>query len=67
MQIQHIGDAGAGGGYTLNVKVTWMTPEQIRLSFERASDIQEYSPQDYYLSPQELIRMVDHINDVLCR
>lgn len=67
MRIQHIGDAGAGGGYALDVKVTWLTPEQIRLSFARLSDIQEYATQDYYLSPQELAAIADHINDVLCR
>ena len=67
MIVQHIGDAGAGGGYSLNVKVTWLTSDQIRLSFERSSDIQEYAPQDYFLTPQELIKIADHINDVLCR
>ena len=67
MIVQHIGDAGAGGGYSLNVKVTWLTPEMIRLSFERRSDIQEYAPQDYFLTPEELIKIADHINDVLCR
>ena len=67
MRVQHIGDSGAGGGYSLDVKVTWLTPDQIRLSFARQSDIQDYSPQDYFLSPQELARVADHINDVLCR
>jgi hypothetical protein len=67
MRVQHIGDAGAGGGYALDVKVTWLTPDMIRLSFARSSDILEYSPQDYFLSPQELARVADHINDVLCR
>lgn len=67
MKVQHSGDAGAGGGYSLTVKVTWLTPDQIRLSFERASDIQEYASQDYFLSPEELAKISDHINDVLCR
>ena len=67
MRVQHIGDAGAGGGYSLDVKVTWLTPEMIRLSFSRGSDILEYAPQDYFLSPQELAVVADHINDVLCR
>ena len=67
MRVQHIGDAGAGGGYALDVKVTWLTPDMIRLSFARSSDVLEYSPQDYFLSPQELARVADHINDVLAR
>lgn len=67
MRVQHIGDAGAGGGYTLDVKVTWLTPDQIRLSFARGSDLQDYAPQDYFLTPQELARVADHINDVLAR
>jgi hypothetical protein len=67
MRVQHCGDAGAGGGYALDVKVTWLTPDMIRLSFARSSDILEYAPQDYFLSPQELARIADHINDVLAR
>ena len=67
MRVQHIGDSGAGGGYFLDVKVTWLTPEMIRLSFARQSDLQEYAPQDYFLSPQELATIADHINDVLAR
>jgi hypothetical protein len=67
MRVQHIGDAGAGGGYALDVKVTWLTPDMIRLSFARSSDISEYAVQDYFLSPQELARVADHINDVLAR
>ena len=67
MRVQHIGDAGAGGGYSLDVKVTWLTPEMIRLSFARHSDLQDHTPQDYFLSPQELARVSDHINDVLAR
>lgn len=67
MRIQHIGDAGAGGGYALDVKVTWLTPDQIRLSFARLCDTQEYVTQDYYLTPQELAKIADHINDVLAR
>ena len=67
MRIQHCGDAGAGGGYTLDVKVTWLTPDMIRLSFARGGDAVEYTPQDYFLSPQELAKVADHINDVLAR
>ena len=67
MRVQHIGDSGAGGGYSLDVKVTWLTPDMIRLSFARSSDISESAPQDYFLSPQELARIADHINDVLAR
>lgn len=67
MRVQHIGDAGAGGGYTLDVRVTWLTPDQIKLSFAPGSDIVEYAPQDYFLTPEELMKVADHINDVLCR
>jgi len=67
MRVQHIGDAGAGGGYALDVKVTWLTPDMIRLVIARSSDFVEYSPQEFYLSPEELARMADHINDVLAR
>lgn len=65
MRVQHIGDSGAGGGYSLDVKVTWLTPEMIRLSFARGSE--EHAPQDYFLTPQELAKIADHINDVLAR
>ena len=67
MRVQQTQESGAGTGYVLAVKVTWLTPEMIRLSFSRVSDILEYSPQDYYLSPEELARVADHINDVLAR
>lgn len=73
MRIQQCGDSGAGGGYALDVKVTWLTSEMIRLSLIRSdlnpnsSNALEYTPQDYYLNPQELAKMADHINDVLCR
>ena len=67
MRVQHIGDSGAGGGYTLDVRVTWLTPDQIRLSFDRGSDLQDYTRLDYFLTPEELARVADHINDVLCR
>jgi hypothetical protein len=67
MRIQQTTDSGAGTGYALDVKVTWLTPEMIRLSFLRTSDVIEYSPQDYYVTPEELMKMADHINDVLCR
>jgi hypothetical protein len=62
MKIQHLSESGAGGGDNLNVQVTWLTPDMIRLAFIRSSDAQEY-----YLSPQELAKISDHINDVLCR
>lgn len=62
MKIQHLSDSGAGGGTTLDVTVTWLTPDMIRLGFVRSSDAQEY-----YVSPQELAKIADHINDVLCR
>lgn len=67
MRVQHTGDSGAGGGYALDVKVTWLTPEMIRLSFLRTSDLQEYTPQEYYLSPAELAKIADHINDQMAR
>ena len=63
MKIQHLSDTGAGGGTTLDVKVTWLTPDMIRLSFARQNE----TPEDYFLSQQELAKIADHINDVLCR
>lgn len=63
MRIEHLSDTGAGGGCILDVKVTWLTSDSIRLSFARGSE----TPNDYYLTPQELARVADHINDVLCR
>lgn len=62
MKIQHLSDTGAGGGNNLNVQVTWLTPEMIRLAF-----IRDFDTQEYYLSPQELARVADHVNDVLAR
>ena len=63
MKIQHLSDTGAGGGTVLDVKVTWLTLDTVRLSFARQNE----TPQDYFLTPQELARVADHINDVLCR
>lgn len=67
VRVEHCGESGAGGGKALDVKVTWLTPDMIRLSFARVGDVLEYAPEDYYLSPQELARVADHINDVLAR
>lgn len=67
MRVQHIGDSGAGGGYSLDVGVTWLTPDMIQFRLQRESDLQDYAPHDYFLTPEELARLADHINDVLCR
>lgn len=53
--------------YRLNVEVQWIDPEQVRLAFRRTDLGIEYSDHEYYLTPQELIRLTDHIRDVLAQ
>jgi hypothetical protein len=53
--------------YSLDVKVTWLSPEQLQLKFTTRIDGDDARHREYYLTPAELILLSDHINDVLCR
>ena len=55
------------GNYKLDVEINWLESELIRVAFRRTDLGIEYTDQEYYLLPEELATLADHINDVLCR
>lgn len=56
--------------YELNVTVTWLDLDQVQLKFTttnkevRGAETRNLS---YYMTPQELAKLADHIDDCLCR
>jgi hypothetical protein len=56
--------------YELDVKVTWLSPEQIQLkvtTINQEAKGAETRYQSYFMAPEDLMKLADHINDVLCR
>ena len=56
--------------YELDVKVTWLAPDQVQLKFITVNQEKrgaETRNQSYYMTPQELASLADYINDCLCR
>lgn len=55
------------GNYKLDVTATWIEPEMIRVQFRRTDLGIEYTDSEFYLLPEELAKLADHLNDVLAR
>lgn len=56
--------------YKLDVKVSWLDSDQLHLNivtsnFERGHWV--HQSRSLFLSPEELSKIADHINDTLCR
>ena len=61
MIIQQIGD------YKLNAIVEWIDPEMIRIKLDRSDPELDFNAMELFLTPQELARLADYINDTLAR
>ena len=61
MIVQH------NGNYKLEVLAQWIEPEMVRVQFRRTDLGIEYTDAEFYLLPEELARLADHINDTLAR
>jgi hypothetical protein len=56
--------------YELHVGLTWLSPEELHLKITNTI-IDGVSGtthnRSYFITPEEAMRIADHINDVLCR
>lgn len=56
--------------YELSIGLTWLSPEELQLKITTtivdgvSGDTRNRS---YFISPEEAMKIADHINDVLCR
>lgn len=56
--------------YELHTQVTWLAPDQVQLKIVTVNHEQrgaETRSQSYFMTPEELMLFVDHINDCLAR
>jgi len=53
--------------YQLDVKLVWLEPDLVQVVFQRQSTSQEYSPQEYFMKPEELAQLGEYITDFLCQ
>ena len=53
-------------GYSLQVSLTWIEPNEIKLTFKQYRTLEEINEINYYLKPNELEKLNDYINDILC-
>jgi hypothetical protein len=56
--------------YELKTQVVWLEPDLVQLkvtTINQESRGAETRNQSYFMTPEELMRLADYINDCLCR
>jgi len=54
-------------GYEVTATLQWLSPEQIQFKIIRSDFSLGIATAEYYMRPEDLMKLADHINDVLCR
>lgn len=53
-------------GHTLQVKIAWLAPDEIQVTFKEYRTLEQIKEINYYLTPTELEKLGDLIRDTLC-
>ena len=54
-------------GYEVTATLQWLSPDQIQFKIIRSDYSLGIATVEYYMQPEDLMKLADHINDVLCR
>ena len=53
--------------HKINLAVSWIDHDQLKLTFSRTTLGIQHTDQEYYLSAESMIELIDYINDTLAR
>ena len=53
--------------YEINASLQWLSPDQIQFKIIRSDRSLGINTSEYYMKPEDLMKLADLINDVLCR
>ena len=54
-------------GYEVTASLQWLSPDQIQFKIIKSDFSLGIATAEYYMTPEDLMKLADLINDVLCR
>ena len=54
-------------GYEVTASLQWLSPDVLQFKIIKSDYSLGIATAEYYMTPEDLMKLSDHINDVLCR